>query len=294
MTYLVGYSPFKDDSCALQLACELARSQGEDVHALTVVPRGWEATHSVQHDKDFVNWARAQGEASAAEALELLGRHHDVHGSASWVGARSVSAAMLQQAEKLGATLLVVGSGVHGSVGRVSVTSKTDRLAHSSKIPVAIAPRGYRPPAQARIRRVTVAFRDDDAAWRLVDRVADICRRTHGRLRLVTFTIRRRPMVQAGVSRAEDIVDEQLTRNAEAAQREATEHLLATGFSGSELEAVVAPGRTWEDAMDGVPWAPGDLLVVGSSSTHELATVFVGSSAAKILRASPVPTVVFP
>jgi nucleotide-binding universal stress UspA family protein len=294
VTYLVGYSPFKDDSCALQLACELARSQGEDVHALTVVPRGWEATHSVQHDKDFVDWARAQGEASAAEALELLGRHPDVSGSASWITARSVPAAMLEQAEKLGATLLVVGSGVHGSVGRVSVTSKTDRLAHSSTIPVAIAPRGYRPAPEARISRVTVAFRDDDAAWRLVDRVADICRRTNGRLRLVTFTIRRRPMVQAGVSHAEDIVDEQLTSNAEAAQREATEHLLSTGFPASELDAVVAPGRTWEDAMDSVPWAAGDLLVVGSSSTHQLATVFVGSSAAKILRASPVPTIVFP
>jgi nucleotide-binding universal stress UspA family protein len=294
VTYLVGYSPFKDDSCALQLACELARSQGEDVHALTVVPRGWEATHSVQHDKDFVDWARAQGEASAAEALGLLARDPDVRGAASWVAARSVPAAMLEQAEKMEATLLVVGSGVHGPVGRVSVTSKTDRLAHSSKIPVAIAPRGYRPAPGARISRVTVAFRDDDAAWRLVDRVADICRRTNGSLRLVTFTIRRRPMVQAGVSRAEDIVDEQLTSNAEAAQREATEHLLSTGFPASELDAVVAPGRTWEDAMDSVPWTAGDLLVVGSSSTHQLATVFVGSSAAKILRASPVPTIVFP
>ena len=165
---------------------------------------------------------------------------------------------------------------------------------HSSQIPVAIAPRGYRPAPESRIRRVTVAFRDDDAAWRLVDRVADICRRTHGRLRLVTFTIRRRPMVQAGVSRAEDIVDEELTKNAEAAQGEAVEHLVGMGIAMTELDAVVAPGRTWEDAMDNVPWAAGDLLVVGSSSTHDLATVFLGSSAAKILRASAVPTIVVP
>ena len=62
MTCLVGYSPFKDDTCALQLGCELARSESDAVHALTVVPRGWEATHSVQHDKDFVAWARAGGQ----------------------------------------------------------------------------------------------------------------------------------------------------------------------------------------------------------------------------------------
>jgi nucleotide-binding universal stress UspA family protein len=294
MTCLVGYSPFKDDTCALQLACELARSESDAVHALTVVPRGWEATHSVQHDKDFVDWARAAGEASAAEALESLGRHPDLTGSASWITARSVPAAMLGQVEKLGATVLAVGSGVHGPVGRVAVTSKTDRLVHSSQIPVAIAPRGYRPAPGARITRVTVAFRDDDAAWHLIDRVADTCRRTHARLRLVTFTIRRRPMVQAGVSRAEEIVNEELSRDAEAAQREAIEHLVATGFAEPELDSVLAQGATWEDAMDSVPWAAGDLLVIGSSSTHDLATVFLGSSAAKILRASAVPTIVFP
>src|SRR3954464_10926966 len=126
MTFLVGYSPFKDDTCALQLACELARSESDVVHALTVVPRGWEATHSVQHDKDFVDWARAEGEASAAEALKSLGRYPDVTGSASWIAARSVPAALLGQAERQGATLLAVGSGVHGPVGRVTVTSKTD------------------------------------------------------------------------------------------------------------------------------------------------------------------------
>ena len=101
-------------------------------------------------------------------------------------------------------------------------------------------------------------------------------------------------MVQAGVSHAEELVNEELVKNAEAAQGEAIKHLVSTGFAESELDAVLAQGRTWQDAMDSVPWAPGDLLVVGSSSTHDLATVFLGSSAAKIVRASAVPTVVFP
>ena len=294
MTYVVGYSPHKDDTCALELACELARSEADAVHALTVVPRGWEATTASQHDKDFVLWARTEGEASAAEALAALERHPDVAGSASWVTARSVPAALVDQARKLEASILVVGSGLHGPVGRVTVTSKTDRLLHSSEIPVAIAPREYRPSRESRITRVTLAFRDDDATWRLLDRVADICRRTNARIRLVTVTIKHRAMLQAGVSGAEDLVFEELSRAARAGQREAVDHLVENGFAGSELETVVATGRSWADALDGVHWTSGDLLVVGSSSTHPLATVFLGSSAAKIVRAAVVPVIVVP
>ena len=39
---------------------------------------------------------------------------------------------------------------------------------------------------------------------------------------------------------------------------------------------------------------PGDLLVVGSSRHGPLARVFLGSTATKIVRASPVPVVVVP
>lgn len=38
----------------------------------------------------------------------------------------------------------------------------------------------------------------------------------------------------------------------------------------------------------------GEVLVVGSSATHRLSRVFLGSGASKILRHSPVPTVVVP
>ena len=58
------------------------------------------------------------------------------------------------------------------------------------------------------------------------------------------------------------------------------------------LDVVV--GRSWDDALEGVPWTPEDVLVVGSSSTIPLAQVFLGSSATKIVRASPVPVIVMP
>lgn len=294
MTYLVGYSPHKDDRCAIALACQLARSESDTVHALTVVPQGWGTPVGHGTDHDFEAWAQAEGEASAAEATALLAEYADVTSAATWVSARSAPAAILAQAEALDASIIVVGSGLGGPLDRVTVTSKTDRLLHSSGVPVAIAPRGYSPADGARITRVTVAFRDDDATWNLLERVADICRRTSSRLRLVTYALRHRSMVTTTVSGAEDMVFQQWRQQALAAQAEAVSHLATVGFRPEELESVIAEGTAWQTATDSLDWHGSDLLVVGSSSTHRLAEVFLGSSAAKIVRSSPVPVVVVP
>lgn len=142
MTYVVGYSPHKDDACALSLAAQFARSDKDSVHAVTVVPQGWEVAAGSATDGDFTAWAQGQGEASAEEALTLLGADAGVPIAASWVTGRSVPAALLEQVEALDADMIVVGSGANGAPGRVAMTAKTDRLLHSSPVPVAIAPRG--------------------------------------------------------------------------------------------------------------------------------------------------------
>ena len=291
MTYLVGYSPHKDDRGALALACQFARSESDDVHALTVVPRGWETVAGSATDGEFEAWAAAEGEASAAEAAALLAEHSDITSTATWVTGRSVPAAMLEQAEALGASLIVVGSGVDGADGRVAVTSKTDRLLHSSHVPVVIAPRGYTTAAGARITRVTLAFRDDDATWALLDKVAEICGRVGAELRLLTVALRQRTMVTSAVRSNEELVYGRLLEQVRAAQAEAVEHLAGKGVQAA---TVVAQGISWADALAGLDWTSGDVLVVGSSRTHPLANVFLGSSAAKIVRNSTVPVVVVP
>ena len=145
MTYLVSYRPQTDDSGALALACQFARSEPGTVHALTVVPRGWETSAGSATDGEFETWAAQEGEASAEAALAILAQDPDVTAEATWVSGRSVPAAILQQAEALGASLIVVGSGTDGPDGRIAVSSKTDRLLHSSGVPVALAPAAISP-----------------------------------------------------------------------------------------------------------------------------------------------------
>ncbi|GAA4398254.1 universal stress protein [Fodinibacter luteus] len=292
MPVLVGYSPHKEDLGALDLACQLARSDGESVHAVSVLPQVWPTVVAGHTDREFEAWVTETGAGCAAEAAAHLGVHDDVPFEASWVSGRSVPQALLDRAAAIGAELVVVGSGDDVAHGQIGITSKTDRLLHSSDVPIVIAPRGYQAGPGATITRITVAFRGDDATWSLLDNVARIARRTRASTRVVTFAIRSRPMYPRRVSGAEDMVHEAWVQQAREEQAEAAAHLRSLGFTDDTLTLAVAEGRSWGGAMDSLDWERGDVLVVGSSSTHRLSQVFLGSSAAKILRHSPVPVVV--
>jgi nucleotide-binding universal stress UspA family protein len=294
MPLLCGYSPHTDDYAVLDLACQLARSDRESVHAVTVVPQGWPTPVAGDTDREFERWAAEVGQDAARTAAAHLATHPDVPSDTGWVAGRSVPQALLDKVQALGCDLVVVGSGEDVPHGQVGITSKTDRLLHSSDAPVAIAPRGYQAGPGAVIDRVTLAFRGDDATWSLLDAVARIALRAEAAMRVVTFAVRSRPMYPPRVSGAEDMVLAAWVEQARAEQVQAAAHLRSLGFTDATLGVEVAVGRSWGGAMDSLSWGRGDLLVVGSSSTHRLGRVFLGSSAAKIVRHSPVPVVVVP
>ncbi len=293
MTYIVGYGLHNDDQSAIELACQFARSQPEPVHVVTVVPRGWATPVAAgDTDREFKAWAAQEGERSAETARGFLSAHPEIESSASWVSGRSVPQTLLERAAELEGTLVVVGSGDDAPDGRIGLTSKTHRLVHSSEIPVAIAPQGYR--ADGPVARLTVAFRDDDAGWTLLTAAADICRRVNARLRIVTFLVTPGRMATTSVSHAETQVIERWKIQVASAQRGAREHLSSTGFADDDLELSLAEGVDWAQAVGSLDWVDGDVLLVGSSSTHRLAQVFLGSSATKIIRYAPVPVIAVP
>jgi nucleotide-binding universal stress UspA family protein len=293
MTVLVGYSPHREDLGALDLACQLARSDRTDVAAVTVVPQGWPTAVAGDSDRDFSHWAAEQGVLATAAATAYLREHGDVPSQARWVSGRSVPPVLLEEAAASGADVLVLGSGEDVAHGQIGITSKTDRLLHSSTVPVAVAPRGYQAEPGTTVHRITLAFRGDDPTWALLRQVAGIALRNHASVRVVTFAVRARTMYPPRVSGAEDMVLKAWVETAHAEQERARQHLSELGVTdGPELR--VAVGRSWGVAMDSLDWERGDVLVVGSSSTHRLSRVFLGSSASKILRHSPVPVVVVP
>ncbi|MFT4052582.1 MAG: universal stress protein [Microbacterium sp.] len=294
MTYLVGYGPHTNDRSAVELACQFASALPAPVVAVSVVPRSWGTPVVGDTDREYERWIEEEGEASAAAALEDFAFHPGVDADAVWVPGRSVPQTLLEQTDERDASMLFVGSGSDADPGRIRLTSKTDRLVHSSKVPVGIAPRGYR--TSSAITRVTIGFRDDDASWSLLTRVAGLARDASVRLRLVTFLVTppsRRP-VTSTVSHAETQVIELWTQQARDAQAKAQEQLAATGFDADLLEVRLASGAHWNSAISSLEWTDGDVLVLGSSSTNRLAHVFLGSSASRIVRNSPVPVIVMP
>jgi nucleotide-binding universal stress UspA family protein len=88
---------------------------------------------------------------------------------------------------------------------------------------------------------------------------------------------------------------------ADAARDYAAEHL-AAALPGAGREAgrepktevAVAHGRSIEEAVDRLDWEDGEVLLIGSSRLAKGRSIFLGSTASRILRALPVPMIVVP
>jgi nucleotide-binding universal stress UspA family protein len=290
MTLLVGYAPDGRGRAVLHLAAMLARSSADDLLVCAVVPTPWPPSPARVDAEYRAELARA-AEHALAQARGRL--PEDIAVSTLVQHARSTPAGLLEVAERRGASLIVAGSAAAGGAGQVELGSATSRLLHSSPIPVALAPRGFRAPLGARVTRVTAAFGGGDDE--LVVAAAGVAARAGAGLRLVSFAVRPRAPYTIGVGReADESAIREWTAAIQAAQRDALARVRDLPAVPERCDAVVGHGESWEDALEDVEWDAGDVLVVGSSSVGPIARVFLGSRAAKIVRHSPVPAVVVP
>jgi nucleotide-binding universal stress UspA family protein len=281
MTMVVGFAPDGRGRAVLHLAAMLARSGGEDLVVCAVVPAPWPPSPA-KVDAEYQDYLQGGAENALSRARARL--PGDVVSSFEVLHTRSAPAGLLETAEKVDASLIVVGSASEGGSGTVSVGSTSARLLHSSHVPVAIAPRGFRANDGARVERVTVAFGGSHEA--LVVATASVAARISTSLRVASFAVRPRPPYTSGVGReADDSMTEQWVAEISATAR---------AVVPDDAEFVVGHGEDWGEALEDIPWHDGDVLVVGSSSIGPVARVFLGSRATKIVRHSPVPVVVVP
>lgn len=296
MTLLVGFPPGHEDRSGLELAATFARSSGQDLLLVAVVPAAWPTPVAGHTDREFEAWSQARGRDAVASAERLLNEHcPELTAEATWVEGRSVPAALVEEAERVGANMIVVGAGHDGGYGHVVLGSTAHRLLHSSPIPVAVPTRGYRSSDYGRVVRATCAFRGDEASRRTLARTATICREVGAGLRVATFAVRGRTMYPPEVSpSSEDSVQEVWAAQAHHLQEEALAELARDGALPDPTERVVAAGRSWAEAVDSLPWERDEVLVVGSSPASLASRLFLGSNAAKILRHAPVPVVIVP
>jgi nucleotide-binding universal stress UspA family protein len=277
---------------ALQLAELLARSAGDEVVLCTVVREPWPPSPA-RVDAEY----RAELDETASRVLEEAREQMpaDVPVRTVVHNARSTSAGLLEVAEREAATAIVVGSSSAGAFGRVALGSVSGRLMHSSPVPVALPPRGFRCQPTDRVRRVTAAYGGTEDADLLVVAAAEVAAQVGATFRIASFAVRTRPALTSGVGTSpEATMVEQWSDEIESAGRAALERVSHLPDVPGKLDAVIGYGQRWEEALEDVEWDDGDVLVVGSSSTGPVAQVFLGSHASKIVRNSPVPVVVVP
>jgi len=200
----------------------------------------------------------------------------------------STADGLINEVKRLGAQAVVVGGSGGGLAGSYSLGSVVNELLHSALVPVAVAPKGTRLSAVERVREVTCAIGERAGAGTLLNAAVRACKAADVPLRLVSL-VALDPMF--GSLRGDaDALRERAMDHARRALEEAKESL-PEGFS---VTATVAEGVSVEDAVSRLPWHDGDVIMVGSSRLAAPRRLFLGSTAAKMLRVLDVPMVVVP
>jgi nucleotide-binding universal stress UspA family protein len=275
---IVGYLATSGGADAVSLGVRLARTLGAELELRTVLAPDDVTTPRVTSDK-FHEVLAEQGSEWLEEAMRLV--PDDVTARGAVLVEVSVAGALSAEALRLEAEAIVVGGSGGGLAGSLSLGSLVDDLLHFAPVPVAVAPRGTRHSDVERVRSVTCAIGDRPGAARLLDTAVRASKATGAPLRLVSLVA--------------------LDRHGEHGVEAAREHAHATLESvkaalpeGSDVTAVVADGATVEAAVEGLDWEDGDLLMLGSSRLAPPRRLFIGSTAARILRVLQVPMVVTP
>jgi nucleotide-binding universal stress UspA family protein len=292
MTIIVGYAADERGDAALHLGVMLARSSGEDLLVTCVVPAPW-VPGMARIDAEYRSALNERADGALNQARRDIAP--DVPAEFVRHSARSAPVGLLELAERHAADLIVLGSSSAGAFGHIALGSVSDRLLHSSPVPLALATRGYRCKPGATVTRVTVAYGESSRAESLVVAAGYVAARMKAALRIASFAVWSRPDYTTTLGTdSEDLVLQQWTSTVGRAASVALEQVQELAAVPHDVETVIGRGRSWVEAIDDVGWQDGDVLVVGSSALGPAARVFLGSRATKIVRHSPVPVVAVP
>ena len=292
MTIVVGYIPHRGGRGALDLGLQLAHARGEAMAVVTVIPRQWQTPSMAKIDAEYAEYARQVGEEAEQQARDYL-RDTSVEVETTYraTTGRSVSSALVETAQELGGSTLVIGSSADGPEGRIVTGATAEKLLHSAHVPLAISPRGYQSVAAAGFTRLTCAFSDSESSVRTVAHAAELAKQLGVPMRVASFGVRHATMYppEVGLTAEDSVLDSWADQAADAQRR-----LVADGVIDAAVPCVIGTGSGWVESVGSIDWQRDELLAIGSSAAGPLARVFLGSRAAKLIRAAPVPVVMLP
>lgn len=283
MHYIVGYIDTPAGRDALALGARLALANGADLEIVMVLDET-ERNPLVPTSPGFTKHLHVLAQEWLDQASAIVG--DAVPTATRIVYANSTSEGLIEAAKAISARIIVVGTAGSGLRGRYTVGSVGNSLVHSAQVPVVLAPAGSEDiPITRGISRITCAIGDREGSNALLEAAIVASRAGEVPLRLVSLI-------------ALDFPDE--TNRAEALTlahdhaswvlAEARKHLPES----IRVTADIVGGKRVEDAVLTLVWDPAEIVLVGSSRLARPRHLFMGSTAAKMLRELPVPMVVVP
>lgn len=288
MTVIVGVGPHTSDSVVL-LANRLAAA-GQQIVLCGVVLDTWEGP-SLATGLD-PQWRRGLIDSMEETLHQRREAFTDPENVTTTVRVgSSVPAELLAEAEERRADVLVIASSRRAAFGRVSLGSISDQLVHSAGLPIAVTPNDYVATSADTIQRLVLGVQPSDAQIAAEETIA-FARAINVPVELVTFSVSPwRETMHVNEVHFEGVFNDWNSQIAQC-HDDAEATLGGAGVDVSGKKRVDA--HRWSQALAEFDWRDGDMLAVCSSRRGPVARVFLGSTAARMLRHSPVPAVVLP
>lgn len=282
MRYVVGYGPRQRGVDGINLAATLARTSGATLDLVSVLPSDAPTFHRYSPDHAFNTEIEQQGREWLEDGLSRVPEGVPAEGHLR--RADSITQGLLDSAtdpDRGEAALIVVGTYHRVRSGRFGLGSLADALLHASAVPVALAPAEYR--HHPGVTRITCAVGLRPGNEILFDNAVRLAGEWKVPLRLMSL-----------VAVGEDDRGAEWRRAAEehaATLVERAEQALGADLS---VSSVVGQGDSLEDAVEGLDFDDSEVVMIGSSRLAQPRRLFLGHTASKIMRALPVPMIVWP
>lgn len=285
MKLVVGYLATPGGADAMALAARLARTLGAELELCLVLPPDPAGVARLSAS-GYNEMLQEQADKWLSEALAAV--PDDVVARSNVSFDEYFADGLIKQVARLEADAIVVGGSGGGLAGPFSLGSVVNELLHSSPVPVAVAPRGTRHSDVERVREVTCAIGERQGADLLLRTAVRFSKAAGTPLRLASLV-------------ALDPTFGSLRADADAVRERALAHAQHTLEAAKDalpeaipVTSTIVDGPTVEDAVSKLTWRDGDLIMVGSSRLSAPKRLFLGSTAAKMLRVLDVPMMVVP
>lgn len=284
MRYVVGFGPRQRGVHGVNLAATLARSSGATLDLVSVLPSAAPTFHMYSPDHAFNAEVEDQGREWLEEGLAHV--PGDVRAESHLRHADSITQGLLDAAtdpDRGEAAMIVVGTHHRVRAGKFRLGSLADALLHASPVPVALAPGNYQ--YHPGVTRLTCATGMGPGAEDLLRNAIRLAAEWKVPLRLMS-------LVAVGEG-----PEDQRAEWTEKAERHAAT-LVGTASAAlpadCPVSSVVGHGKSLQKAVAGLDFADSEVVLIGSSRLAQPKRLFVGHSASKIMRALPVPMIVWP